>query len=193
MTNRLMANRLSSERGTTLIETMIALCVLLVVMGGLMTISAMSSTTTENNGHLAARTTEDAQDKMEQLLVLAYTDTGTDTTVFPAASTGGTDLAIGGSSNPAAPVAGYVDWLAADGSWRGGGVSSIGMPRELKTMHAVLPMGARAASRHAGAWRITGCVFAGAAPTTPKPNVTPVGSDVVPPEATHAAPFQVSM
>jgi Tfp pilus assembly protein PilW len=118
-----MTNRLSSERGTTLIETMIALCVLLVVMGGLMTISAMSSTTTENNGHLAARTTEDAQDKMEQLLVLAYTDAQTDTTVFPAATTGGTGLAIGGSSNPAAPVAGYVDWLASDGSWRGGGVA----------------------------------------------------------------------
>ena len=118
-----MTNRLSSEHGTTLIETMIALCVLLVVMGGLMTISAMSSTTTENNGHLAARTTEDAQDKMEQLLVLAYTDAQTDTTVFPAASVGGTGLSIGGSTNPAAPVAGYVDWLAMDGSWRGGGVA----------------------------------------------------------------------
>lgn len=116
-----MTNRLSSERGTTLIETMIALCVLLVVMGGLITISAMSSTTTENNGHLAARTTEDAQDKMEQLLVLAYTNTTTDTTVFPAASPGGTGLAIGGSLNPAAPVNGYVDWLAVDGTLLGGG------------------------------------------------------------------------
>ncbi|HET9833496.1 MAG TPA: hypothetical protein VFP91_17370, partial [Vicinamibacterales bacterium] len=65
-----MTTTLNSERGTTLIETMIALTVLLAVMGGLITISALSSTTTENNGHLAARTTEDAQDKMEQLLVL---------------------------------------------------------------------------------------------------------------------------
>src|SRR5262249_1463386 len=72
--DNLMMNQLKSEQGTALIETMIALCVLLVVMSGLITISAMSSTTTENNGHLAARTTEDAQDKMEQLLVLAYTD-----------------------------------------------------------------------------------------------------------------------
>src|SRR5262245_47596331 len=82
--DNLMMNQLKSEQGTTLIETMIALCVLLVVMSGLITISAMSSTTTENNGHLAARTTEDAQDKMEQLLVLAYTDANTDTSVFPA-------------------------------------------------------------------------------------------------------------
>jgi hypothetical protein len=121
--DNLMTNRLSSERGTTLIETMIALCVLLVVMGGLITLSAIASTTTENNGHLAARTTEDAQDKMEQLLVLAYTDALSDTTVFPAAAAGGTGLAIGGSVNPAAPVAGYVDWLATDGTLRGGGTA----------------------------------------------------------------------
>src|ERR1051326_115017 len=53
-----MANRmttLTSERGTTLIETMIALSVLLAVMGGLITISAVASTTPANNGHLAAR------------------------------------------------------------------------------------------------------------------------------------------
>lgn len=118
-----MTNRLTSERGTTLIETMIALCVLLVVMGGLITVSGVASTTTENNGHLAARTTEDAQDKMEQLLVLAYTDTQSDTTVFPAAGAGGTGLAIGGSVNPAVPVAGYVDWLATDGSLLGGGTA----------------------------------------------------------------------
>jgi hypothetical protein len=118
-----MTIKLSPERGTTLIETMIALTILLVVMGGLITIAAMASTTTENNGHLAARTTEDAQDKMEQLLVLAYTNTSTDTTVFPASPAGGSGLAIGGSLNTAAPVNGYVDWLAADGSLLGGGVA----------------------------------------------------------------------
>jgi Tfp pilus assembly protein PilW len=116
-----MKTTLRSEHGTTLIETMIALSILLVVMGGLITLSAMASKTTENNGHLAARTTEDAQDKMEQLLVLAYTNTTSDTAVFPAAAAGGTGLAIGGSLNPAAPVNGYVDWLRADGTLLGGG------------------------------------------------------------------------
>jgi len=114
---------MKSERGTTLIETMIALSILLVIMGGLMTLSAMSSKTTENNGHLAARTTEDAQDKMEQLLTLAYTDLQSDSTVFPAANIGGTGLAVGGSVNPAAPVNGYVDWLAQDGTLLGGGTN----------------------------------------------------------------------
>ena len=114
---------LTSERGTTLIETMIALAVLLIAMTGLMTLAGLSSRTTENNGHLAARTAEDAQDKMEQLLALKYGDTTTDTTVFPSVNPGGTGLAIGGSSDPAAPVAGYIDWLAADGTLLGGGVA----------------------------------------------------------------------
>jgi Tfp pilus assembly protein PilV len=116
----------TSERGTTLIETMIALAILLIAMSGLMSLSGLASTTTENNGHLAARTTEDAQDKMEQLLALRYGDTTSDTTnttTFPAAPAGGTGLTVGGSSNPAAPAAGYVDWLAVDGALLGGGVT----------------------------------------------------------------------
>jgi hypothetical protein len=114
---------ITSERGTTLIETMVALTVLLIAMSGLMALAGMSSHTTENNGHLAARTAEDAQDKMEQLLSLKYGDTISNTTVFPAVNVGGTGLAIGGSSDPAAPVAGYVDWLASDGTLLGGGVA----------------------------------------------------------------------
>jgi len=114
----------ASERGTTLIETMFAMALLLIVMGGIITLSGLSAKTTENNGHLAARTTEDAQDKMEQLQALTYDNAVTDTTVFPAVNAGGTGLAIGGSLNPAAPVLGYVDWLAADGTLLGGGVAA---------------------------------------------------------------------
>jgi hypothetical protein len=113
----------TSERGTTLIETMIALTVLLIAMSGLLSLSGMSAHTTENNGHLAARTAEDAQDKMEQLLAIKYGDAITDTTVFPAVLGGGSGLAIGGSLNLAAPANGYVDWLAADGSYLGGGTA----------------------------------------------------------------------
>ena len=53
---------------------------------------------------------------MEQLLALAYGDTTSNTAVFPAASSGGTGLAIGGSADPAAPAAGYVDWLDGNGN-----------------------------------------------------------------------------
>ena len=118
-----MTMDLRSERGTTLIETAIAAAILLVVLTGLLSMAALASVYTENHGHLEARTTEYAQDKMEQLLALAYTDAVTNTVVFPAALSGGTGLAVGGGINPAAPVNGYVDWLAYDGSLLGGGTT----------------------------------------------------------------------
>jgi hypothetical protein len=114
---------LKSERGTTLIETVIATSILLVVMAGLLGMVSLATTYTENHGHLEARTTEYAQDKMEQLLAIAYTDHITNTITFPSTAGGGTGLAIGGSVNTAAPVNGYVDWLAPDGSLLGGGAA----------------------------------------------------------------------
>lgn len=114
---------LGSERGTTLIETTIATGILLVVMAGLLGMAALATTYTENHGHLEARTTEYAQDKMEQLLAIAYTDAVSNTITFPATPTGGTGLALGGSANTAAPVNGYVDWLSQDGSLLGGGAA----------------------------------------------------------------------
>lgn len=112
-----------SARGMTLIETTIASAILMVVMLGLLSMAALATAYTENHGHLGARTTEYAQDKMEQLLALAYTDTASNTVVFPAASTGGTGLSVGGSTSLASPVNGYVDWLGADGTLLGGGTA----------------------------------------------------------------------
>src|SRR6267154_2908967 len=123
----------STQAGMTLLETMIALAILLIVAAGVMGIAAVAVSTTETQGHLAARTTEYAQDKMEQLLALKFCDgdttgtSGTDTTVFPAVFGAGTGLAGcvdmangvpqgGGGLNPNAPSAGYVDYLDASGN-----------------------------------------------------------------------------
>jgi hypothetical protein len=109
--------RLVREEGTTLIEVMIASAILVTLMAGLMSLAGLAINTTENQGHLAARTTEYAQDKMEQLLALAYNDSTSDTTVFPAAATGtGLNTVPGGSSNPSTPVAKYVDYLDQGGN-----------------------------------------------------------------------------
>jgi len=117
-----------SERGTTLIETTIAVSMLLVVMAGLMGVVGMATSITENEGHLSARTAEYAVDKMEQLLQLAYGDAVSNTTVFPSVGSGGTGLDCGedptthlcatgkGSSDPAAPVVGYTDYLDQNGN-----------------------------------------------------------------------------
>ena len=119
-----LRRRFSSERGTTLIETSIAAGILLVVTVGLLSMAALATTYTENHGHLEARTTEYAQDKMEQLLTLAYTDVTSNTVVFPAVNFGGTGMSIGGGTDTANPVNGYVDWLAQNGDYLGGGAAA---------------------------------------------------------------------
>jgi type II secretory pathway pseudopilin PulG len=107
---------LKSTAGFSLLETVIALGILLVVATGVLPLGVIAIRTTENQGHLMARCTEYAQDKMEQLLALAYGDSTSDTRVFPATFAGGSGLAIGGSANPAAPVALNVDYLDINGN-----------------------------------------------------------------------------
>jgi Tfp pilus assembly protein PilV len=125
------------QAGTTLVETMIAVVILLIVAVGVMSVAGVAVSTTETQGHLAARTAEYAQDKMEQLQSLKFCDggtdgqSGTDTTQFPmVAGTGATNFSglagcsdmnngvplSGGSLNPSAPTTGYVDYLDATGS-----------------------------------------------------------------------------
>ena len=117
----------NSQSGISLIETMIALALLLIAAAGIMTMATVAMSTTENQGHLAARTAEYAQDKMEQLLALQYPDNSTDTTVFPSLVNPGvgTGLTPGGGLNPYAPVVGYSDYVdssgnpvAAGGNWQ---------------------------------------------------------------------------
>jgi Tfp pilus assembly protein PilV len=124
-----------SEAGISLIETMIALAILLICSIGILSMAMISMTTTENQGHLAARTTEYAQDKMEQLMGLSFNDgnsgagKGTDTTTIDATTnsytlgTGGNGLLKGGSLSTSAPTNAYVDYLDANGNPLGGGAT----------------------------------------------------------------------
>ncbi len=133
MRKRARKHAAGSQAGMSLIELMIALAILLVVSVGILSMAMISITTTENQGHLAARTAEYAQDKMEQLLSLSFTDcsgtiTCTDTTTIDTATnsytlgTGGTGLAAGGSVTAA--TSGYVDYLDANGNPLGGGATA---------------------------------------------------------------------
>jgi hypothetical protein len=116
--------RLRPDAGLSLLEVVIAMGILLVLALGLLPLGVIAVSTTENEGHLVARTTEYAQDKMEQLMALSFSDSTSDTTYFPAPDSGGTGMAEGGSVDPAAPVDGYVDWLAYDGELLHGGVEA---------------------------------------------------------------------
>jgi prepilin-type N-terminal cleavage/methylation domain-containing protein len=106
----------TDQRGFSLLETMIALCILAVVAAGVLPLGILAAKMSENNGHLSARTAEYAQDKIEQLVALAYGDATSDTRQFPSPNAGGSGLAIGGSINTAAPVATYADYLDVNGN-----------------------------------------------------------------------------
>lgn len=134
--------------GFTLIETVFALTILMIVAAGVMPLALVAVRATENQGHLAARTTEYAQDKLEQLMSLSYDDAITDTREFPSVAAGGSGLTIGGSADPDAPVNLYVDYLDADGNliedaddggtdWFYKRVWSVSSPRALLKMITV--------------------------------------------------------
>jgi type II secretory pathway pseudopilin PulG len=108
--------RRRGEAGFSLLETLFALGILAIVAMGILPLGLLAVTTTENQGHLQARTTEYAQDKLEQLMALSFGDSTSNTRVFPATDTGGTGLAPGGSSDTAAPAAGYADYLDINGN-----------------------------------------------------------------------------
>ncbi len=65
----------TTERGFSLLEAMIAVFILLIGITGLMSLFVVAAAKNSGQGEQATRTTEYAQDKMEQLLALNYTDT----------------------------------------------------------------------------------------------------------------------
>ncbi len=148
---RYLSRSRKSETGLTVMETMIALAMLLIVAGGVMGLAAVAVSTTETQGHLAARTAEYSQDKMEQLLALHFCDQITDTTVFPAITVpAGTGLAgctnlaaatptasAGGGLSTTAPTAGYVDYLDASGNL----VASTGQWEYIRVWQISVPAG----------------------------------------------------
>ena len=116
-------NNAPSQRGVTLIESVVAAALLIIVVTGVMPVFILGFQTTEQQGNIATRTTEYAQDKMESLFKLDFDDAATDTTVFPASAAGGSGLGgtMGASSTlgavpPAAAVASYVDYLDFNGN-----------------------------------------------------------------------------
>ncbi|HEX4785160.1 MAG TPA: hypothetical protein VH350_12515 [Candidatus Sulfotelmatobacter sp.] len=112
-----------SESGVTILEVLIASVVLLIGIVGVMSLFVVAVAQNKNGGENLSRTTEYSQDKIDQLMALSFTDSATDTTVYPSAAAGGTGLggvmagsATVGSINPAAPATGYVDYLDTNGN-----------------------------------------------------------------------------
>jgi type II secretory pathway pseudopilin PulG len=123
------------EQGFTILETLIAVVVLMIGAVGVAGVFAVAIGTNKSQGEIATRTIEYAEDKMEQLQSLAYLDAATDTTKWPTTPVGGTGLGgamagnatVGGIAQ-GAPVAGYVDYLDAVGNVCTGAVCPNGRP-----------------------------------------------------------------
>jgi|GEM_PF-397426 Tfp pilus assembly protein PilV len=136
------------QGGFSLLETLIACIVLIVGVSGVMALFTVAAMRNANQGDDATRTTEYAQDKMEQLMTLSFADTISDTTASPTCtpavspavalppgctptSSGVTTTGLGlnalgttyGSVYPAAAVTGYVDYIGSSGTYS---ISSAG-------------------------------------------------------------------
>jgi hypothetical protein len=118
-------SKANSQSGVTIIETVVAVALLLVVVVGLLPVFTFGFQVTEQQGDIQTRTSEYAQDKMESLMNLSFTDSASNTasTTFPPPSSGGTGLggsmAVSttiGSVYPAASVASYTDYLDFNGT-----------------------------------------------------------------------------
>ena len=112
----------TGERGSSLIEVMVASLVLLMGILPLVGVFTVAVSTNAGQIEIGTRTALNAQDKMEQLLALGFSDAASDTTVYPTSTLGGNGLggamaggATLGSVDPAAPVAGYVDYITFQG------------------------------------------------------------------------------
>jgi Tfp pilus assembly protein PilV len=111
-----MLKKLSEERGMTLVETMIALMVLLFGLMAMAQVLAFSIVASKTLGRDSTKTTAFARDKMEELQSLSFADVHTNVTVNPPYPTNGVGLTAGGSVPPASLAEGYYDYLDSAGA-----------------------------------------------------------------------------
>jgi len=111
--------------GFGLIEVLFTMSILLVGLAAMLNMFMLAAGLNANQGEVAKRVTEYAQDKMEQLLALDFSDAATNTAVYPTTATGGTGLGgamavnttvPAGGIDPGSPAAGYVDYLGPSGN-----------------------------------------------------------------------------
>ena len=103
-----------NKGGFSLIETMIAMFILVFALISLAQLMALAIVINKNQGRDATKATAFAHDKMEELTGLAFNDQTSNVTVnpvngiYPATGKG---LLVGGNLPPTAPVANYSDTL----------------------------------------------------------------------------------
>ncbi len=106
----------SCESGMTLVETMIALLILAFGLLAMTQALVFSVAISKTYGRDATKATASANDKMQELTSLQFTDTTTNITVTAPFPANGVGLLAGGSIPPAGTANGYVDYLDFSGT-----------------------------------------------------------------------------
>jgi hypothetical protein len=104
-----------------MLEVLIATTVLFIAASGVLSLFCVALMQNAVQGDHGSRVTEYAQDKMEQLMGLGFTDTTSDTTQYPTClaqfqTCTGTGLTAGGGVTPSSPITGYVDYIDQNGN-----------------------------------------------------------------------------
>ena len=107
--------RIADEAGLSLVETLVAMLILVVALLSLSELFGLAILLNKNHGRDASKATAFAHDKMEELNGLAFGDTTTSVTVDPPYPATGIGLSPGGSIPPGTPSTNYVDYLDQNG------------------------------------------------------------------------------
>ena len=110
-----MKKQLKDESGMTLIESMIAMVIMLAGLMVMAQVLAFSVIVGKTYGRDAGQNTAAARDKMEELMGLQFADTTTNV-MIDAHTSDGTGLLAGGSIYPSGAVAGYSDRIDFQGN-----------------------------------------------------------------------------
>ncbi len=116
LTETLANTRRLDQSGVTLVETLIAMLILLFGLLAMAHVLSFGTIASKTLGRDSTKTTAYAHDKMEELLNLAFGDTTTNVTVNAPFPANGIGLTAGGGITPGTPVTGYADYLDANGS-----------------------------------------------------------------------------
>ncbi len=111
-----MHKRLRDESGITLVESMIAMLIMLAGLLAMAQVITFCVVAGKTYGRDATKTTASAHDKMEELTGLDFSDTTANVAVDAPFPANGSGLSAGGSIAPSAPVPGYADYLDFTGS-----------------------------------------------------------------------------
>ncbi len=102
---------MNDQRGFSLLEAMVASFIMLIGIGGLMALFVIAAAKNAGQGDQATRTTEYAQDKMEQLMALNFNDSTTLGVGSASTANGCTGCGLAGPGSVTSAVTNYVDYV----------------------------------------------------------------------------------